>query len=172
MPAGRDAGDFPPGIILRAANVRADHRGDDAQGLLASLARLHPESCEAQAMMAAVLYQNGRQADASRLASEIVAGAGTAGAHRGWARCAVMAAAGVNDAPRAAAILTRVASSDRELRLWGAVNAVLSGQAGLRQRVFPWGNVAEAPAMTDAMTRLNAALIRARAGAAKVLEGL
>jgi hypothetical protein len=170
--AGRDAGDFPPGIILRAANVRADHRGADARGLLASLARLHPESCDAQAMMAAVLFQNGRQADASRLASEIMARADTAGAHPGWARCAVMAAAGVNDAPRAAAILTRVASSDRELRVWGAVNAVMSGQAGLRQRVFPWGNVAEAPAMTDAITRLNAALIRARADAAKVLEGL
>jgi len=171
-PSGRDAGDFPPGIILRAADVRADHRGADAQGLLASLARLHPESCEAQAMMAAVLFQNGRQADASRLASEIVAGADTAGAHPGWARCAVMAAASVNDAPRAAAVLTRVASSDRGLRVWGAVNAVLSGQAGLRQRVFPWGNVAEARAMTDAMARLEAALLRARADAAKVLQGL
>jgi TolB-like protein len=170
--AGRDAGDFPPGIILRAADVRAVHRGDDALGLLASLARLHPESCDAQAMMAAVLFQNGRPADASRLASGIVANAGTAGAHPGWARCAVMAAAGVNDAPRAAAILTRVASSDRELRVWGAVNAVLSGQAGLRQRVFPWGNVADAPAMTDAISRLEAALIRARADAAKVLQGL
>jgi TolB-like protein len=170
--AGRDAGDFPPGIILRAANVRAVHRGADARDLLASLARLHPESCEAQAMMAAVLFQNGRQTDASRLASQIMAGADTAGAHPGWARCAVMAAAGVNDAPRAASILTRVASSDRELRVWSAVNAVLSGQAGLRQHVFPWGNVTEAPAMTDAIARLNAALIRARADAAKVLQGL
>jgi hypothetical protein len=122
--------------------------------------------------MAAVLFQNGRQAEAWRLASSIAAGAGPAGAHPGWARCAVMAAAAVNDAPRAAAILNRVASSDRELRVWGAVNAVLSGQAGLRQRVFPWGNVAEAPAMIDVIARLDAALIRARADAAKVLQGL
>jgi TolB-like protein len=171
-PAGRDAGDFPPGIILRAADVRGDRRGDDAQSLLASLARLHPGSCEAQAMMAAVSFQNGRQSDASRLASDTLAGAGTAGAHPGWARCAVMAAAGVNDARRAAAILARVAASDRELRLWGTVNAVLSGRAGFRQRVFPWGNVAEAPAMIDALARLDAALVRARGDAAKVLDGL
>jgi hypothetical protein len=170
--AGRDSGDFPPGIILRATEIRANRRGDDAQGLLGSLARLHPESCEAQAVMAAVLFQNGRQAEAWRLASSIAAGAGPAGAHPGWARCAVMAAAGVNDAPRAAAILSRVASSDGELRVWGAVNAVLSSRAGLRQRVFPWGNVAEAPAMIDVIARLDAALIRARADAAKVLQGL
>jgi hypothetical protein len=83
-----------------------------------------------------------------------------------------MAAAGVFDPPQAAAILTRVASSDSALRVWGEVNAVLSGQAGLRQRVFPWGNVADAPAVTEAMARLDAALIRARADAAKVLQGL
>jgi hypothetical protein len=49
---------------------------------------------------------------------------------------------------------------------------VLSGHAGLRQRVFPWGKVAGAPAVTEAMKRLEAALIRARADAAKLLEGL
>ena len=171
-PAGRDAGDFPPGIILRAAELGVGRRAVDALGLLASLTRLHPGSCEAQAMRAAVLFEDGRRADAERLAAGIVAGASPSSDKHGWARCAVMAAAAINDAPRAAALLTRVAASDTELREWGAVSAVLSGHAGLRQRVFPWGKVAGAPAVTEAMKRLEAALIRARADAAKLLEGL
>lgn len=169
---GRDAGDFPPGTILRGAEMGTTNRTADALTLLGSLSRLHPGSCEARAITAAVLFRAGRRAEGSRLAAEIAAKADSAPPGSGWARCAVMAAAAVDDAPRASAVLGRIASSERELRAWGAVNALLDGQSGLRQGVFPWSNVAEAPAVIAAMKRLDAALVRARGDAAKVLEGM
>ena len=82
-----------------------------------------------------------------------------------------MAAAAVNDAPRAATWIARAASSDDGVRWWGAVNGALSGQAGLRQRIFPWGAVAGSPEVTLALSRLDAALGRVRADAAKMLDG-
>ena len=123
-------------------------------------------------MTAAVLARAARPAEALRLADDIAARAASAPDGSGWSRCAVMAAAAVNDPRRAAAALTRVASSERELRAWGAVNGLLDGTAALRQGVFPWSNVAGAPAGVDAMRRLDAALVLARTDAAKILAGM
>jgi hypothetical protein len=78
----------------------------------------------------------------------------------------------VNDPARAAAALRRIASSAAELRAWGVVNAVVDGQLALRQSVFPWGNVAASPAVIEALGLIDAANARARADAAKILQGL
>ena len=89
-----------------------------------------------------------------------------------WARCAAMAAAAVNDAPRAATWIARAASSDDGVRWWGAANGVLSGLAGhppARLPVEQRGG--QSREMALAMTRMDAALGSVRADAAKLLEG-
>jgi hypothetical protein len=173
--AGRGAqevGDFPPGIILRAAVLAASGRANDAAALAATLVRRHPGSCEARAMLAAVLVRSSRVSEGERAAAEIAAAAARAPDGSGWAGCAAMAAAAVNDPGRAAAALRRIASSDAELRAWGVVNPVLDGYLALRQSAFPWSNVAASPAVADALALVDAAAARARADAAKVLQGM
>jgi hypothetical protein len=140
--------------------------------LLAALVRLYPSSCEARAMAAAMSYQHGARVEGVRLASRVLADAEQSRQQVAWARCAAMAAAAVNDASRAATWIARAASADDGIRMWGAVNGVLSGHAGLRQRIFPWGNVAEDREVVAAVTRLEAALGRARADAARILKGM
>ena len=169
--AARTAVDYPPYAILRAASLAVDGRRADALELLTNLLRLYPASCEAKAMTAAVRYAGGARAEGLRAADEILSAAEQSNNQMAWARCAAMAAAAVNDAPRAATWIARAASSDDGVRWWGAVNGALSGQAGLRQRIFPWGAVAESREVTLALLRLEAAMGRVRADAAKLLDG-
>jgi tetratricopeptide (TPR) repeat protein len=175
-PAGgrdsRDAGDFPPGIVVRAAALGVSGHVGEAATLVGTLLRRQPGSCEARAMLAAVLVKSGRQADGDRAAAEITAKAARAPDGGGWAGCAAMAAAAVNDPARVAAALRRIASSQEELRAWGAVNPVVDGHMALRQAVFPWSNVAASPAVADALALVDAALASARAEAARILQGM
>ena len=168
----RDAGDFPPGIVLRTAVLRVSGRQADAAALAATLVRRHPDSCEARAMLAAVASGASRPGDAIRAAAEIIARAADAPDGSGWAGCAAMAAAAAGDAARTASALRRIAASDAELRAWGAVNPIVDGQIALRQSVFPWSNVAASPAVIDARARIEASLARLRAEAAAVLRGM
>jgi TolB-like protein len=175
-PAGgqntRDAGDFPPGIVLRAAVLGVSGRTSDAATLAGTLLRRHPGSCEARAILAAVLVKGNRPADGIRAAAGIAAKAADASEGEGWAGCAAMAAAAVNDPARAAAALNRIASSDVELRAWSTVNPLADGQVALRQSVFPWSNIAADPAVAAALARIDAALAKERVGAGRVLQGM
>jgi len=123
-------------------------------------------------VLAAALVRGSRPAEGVRAAAEVAVKAAGAPNGSGWAGCAAMAAAAVGDPGRAAAALSKIASSDAELRAWGAVNAVLDGQAALRQAVYPWSAVAGSPAVAEAMKRIDATRARVRAEAAKILEGL
>jgi hypothetical protein len=147
-------------------------RVNDAAALAGTLVRRHPGSCEARAMLAAVLVRSSRPSDGMHAAAEIAARAAGAPDGSGWAGCAAMAAAAVNDPVKAAAALGRIAASDAELRAWGVVNPVVDGQIALRQSVFPWSNVASSPAVMEALPRIDAAMAAARAEAAKILAGM
>jgi TolB-like protein len=168
----RGAGDFPPGIVLRVAALGVSGRINDAVALAGTLARRHPGSCEARAMQAAVLVKSSRPFDGMRAAAELAARAADAPDGSGWAGCADMAAAAVNDPVRAAAALRRIAASDAEWRAWGVVNPVVDGQIALRQSVFPWSNVSASPEVVDALARIDAAVAAARAEAARILVGM
>jgi hypothetical protein len=172
--AGRDsraAGDFPPGIVVRTAVLSVSGHISEAAALAGTLVRRHPGSCEARAMLAAVLVKSSRPAAGLRAAAEIAARAADAPDGGGWAGCAAMAAAAVNDPARTAAALDRIASSNAELRAWGAVNPLVDGQNGLRQSVFPWSNVAASPAVAQALARIDAAIASVRSDAARTLRG-
>ena len=122
-------------------------------------------------MTAAVLTRAGRPGEAQRIAAGIWSRAAAAPDGSGWAQCGYMAAAAVNDPGRAAAWLGRVALSGRELRAWGEVSGVMDGLDAARDGVFPWSNVAGAPAVVEAAASVRAALNRSAADAARILEG-
>jgi anti-sigma factor RsiW len=83
-----------------------------------------------------------------------------------------MAAAGVGDAPQTAFWINLAATDERALRLWLATGAVLSPMSGIRQKTFPWNNVLNATQVGHAVASLESAMVRVRADAAKILEGL
>ena len=123
-------------------------------------------------MLAAVLARSSRPADGMRAAAELAAKAAAVPDGSGWAGCAAMAAAAVNDPERAAAALRRIASSAEELHAWGVVSPMVDGRSALRQSVFPWSNVAASPAVVEALTRIDAAIAVLRAEAMKTLNGM
>ena len=123
-------------------------------------------------MTAAVLTSAGRSGEAQRIAAGIWSKAAAAPDGSGWAQCGYMAAAAVNDPGRAAAWLGRVAASPLELRAWGEVSGLLDGLDAARDGVFPWSNVAGAPAVAEAAASLRAALGRTASDAARILDGV
>lgn len=168
----RGGSDFVPGAVVRAALLAAEGRRADALGILGIVVRVNPGSCHPRALLVGLTLQDGRRAEAQRMADEIQQAALSAGDQAPWARCAAMAAASIGDAGRAAFWIGRASADERALRLWNATNAVLSPQAAIRQQTYPWSNVIGNAAVSYAVASMESALVRARADAAKVLEGL
>jgi TolB-like protein/tetratricopeptide (TPR) repeat protein len=168
----RSVSDFAPGALVRATALAADGRHAEASGVLAIVTKIDPTFCEARALLAGIRQQEGSRAEAARLSSEILQAASAAPDRAPWARCAAMAAAGIGDAQQTAVWINRAATDERALRLWLATGAVLSPTSGIRQKTFPWNNVLKAAQVAHAVAGLESALVRVRADAAKILEGL
>jgi TolB-like protein len=168
----RSVSDFAPGSLVRAMLLASDGRHAEAADVLAIVARIDPGFCEARALLAGIRQQEGNRGEAARLSSEIQRAASTAPDQAPWARCAAMAAAGVGDAGQTAFWLNRAATDERGVRLWLATGAVLSPMSGIRQKTFPWNNVLSATQVGSAVANLESALVRVRADAAKILDGL
>jgi hypothetical protein len=58
------------------------------------------------------------------------------------------------------------------LRAWSLVNPLSEGFSALKQSVFPWSNVAGAPAVVEALAAIEAAHAAARAEASRILQGM
>lgn len=168
----RSGSDFVPGAVVKAMLLANDGRRADAIAILGIVVRTNPGSCHPRALLVGLTLQDGRRGEAQRLADEIQQSALSAQDQVPWARCAATAAASIGDASRAAFWIARAAADERALRLWNATNAVLSPQTGIRQATYPWSNVLSNAAVAYAVASVESALVRARADAAKVLEGL
>ncbi|MEW5982338.1 MAG: protein kinase [Acidobacteriota bacterium] len=166
---GRSLPEFPPGVVMRAAVLQAAGQRDAAIAALTGVVRLFPAFCEARAVLAGLLRSVNRS-ESIRLASEIYAQAERT--PLSMARCAAMAGAATADGREAGAWIDRAATSDEGLLLWGMANGVLSAQAGLHQRSYPWSLVGSAPDVTRASRRLETVLARSRATVARILDGL
>jgi hypothetical protein len=68
--------------------------------------------------------------------------------------------------------LPRASASETGLRYWGAINGVLSPQAGLHQKIYPWSAVARDAEVIAAVARLDAAIARTRGDLSKALDSL
>ncbi len=171
-PVPPEATEFAAGWYARAAVLRVSGRQEDAVASLTSLVRLYPGFCEARALLAGMRMEAGDRAEGARLATQIFRTAGAPRASLSWYRCAAMAAAAVSDPDRTAAWITRVAGSDAALRMWTTTNGIVSAQAGIHQKLFPWSNVIDQPQVVQALVALDRSIARTRADAAKVLDGL
>ncbi len=160
---------FPAGVLVRAAVLHESGQTDAAIAALNGVVRLFPSFCEARALLAGLVRPTNRP-ESSRLASEIYLAA--ASAPEALARCAAMAGAATADGRQASAWINRAAGSDASLLQWATTNGVLSAQAGIRQKVYPWSLVAGNAETIQAVRRLDAAFEGYRPVVAKFFEGL
>jgi serine/threonine-protein kinase len=160
---------FPAGVLVRAALLHESGRTDAAVAAVNGVVRLFPSFCEARALLAGLLRSTNR-AESIRLASEVYLAA--ASAPEALARCAALAGAATADGRQASAWISRAAGSDAGLLQWATTNGVLSAQAGIRQKVYPWSLVIGNAETIQAVRRLDAAFGNCRPVVAKVFEGL
>lgn len=166
---GRSLPGFPPGALVRAQVLAGAGEREAAAAAIGTVVRLFPGFCEARATQAGLFRETDR-AEAARQAAAIYRIAESAPGP--LARCAAMAAAATGDPRQAAAWMTRAAASEEGILGWVRSNGVLSAQAGLRQKVYPWALVLGSPDVTRAAGRLNDALTNARAQVARALGDL
>ena len=166
---GRSLPGFPPGVVVRAELLEVLGQRDAAIAAVTGVVRLFPGFCEARAVLAGMLRATNRT-ESVRLASEIFQNAQSA--PDALARCAAMMAASVGDGRAAAAWIDRAARSDAGLLLWATANGVLSAQAGIRQKAYPWSVVGGSSDFSAAAGRLDGAMGRSRAIVARILDGV
>lgn len=161
-----------PGFLREPSSGPSTGRRGEWQAAAAAIGtvvRLFPGFCEARATQAGLFRETDR-AEAARLAAAIYRIAESApGA---LARCAAMAGAATGDPRQAAAWMTRAAASEDGILGWVRSNGVLSAQAGLRQKAYPWALVLGSPDVMRAAGRLNDALTSARAQVARLIGDL
>jgi hypothetical protein len=87
-------------------------------------------------------------------------------------RCGLHAAAALQNAAQAAALLDRVLAHEPMLRAFAQVVTGRSGTMWIDTRVYPWSLVARQPIVAEARGRLDAAYAREREIARTVLAGL
>ena len=170
--AGRSGVDVPPAAVVRAAALLAGGRSRDAGLMLEDMTRLYPSACDAWAMLAGMRIAAGDRAEAMRLAAAMLGQADRADNPAVWTRCAATMAATAGDSERAAYWIARAAASDEGLRQWGAANGVLDPTSAIRQKLYPWKNVTGTAPVSAAVAALESAIVRARADAARILDGL
>ncbi len=169
--AGKDQ-EFAAGWFVRAQALHALGRKGEALASATGLVNAFPGFCESRALLAALRWDAGEEAEARRLADAIFRAADAPGGANVWCRCAAMAAAAIADGDRAAKWLDRVASDDTMLHRWTTVNGLLSAQGAIGQRLFPWSNVTGHPMVVQALAALGRAIARSRVEVARSLDGL
>jgi TolB-like protein len=129
-------------------------------------------SCAGRAVVAALRYSEGRRDAAREVATRMASEAGAPGAPAGLARCAALAAAGVQDASAAADWLRQIAAREEALRLWLLPIEGETGQSAATLGWFPWKAAIGGPAVRAALDAIDEARAGLRAQAAGELAGM
>ncbi len=87
-------------------------------------------------------------------------------------RCGALEAASTRDVAATAALLQRIARDERPLRSWIQKRYDLSTEAAFDARLYPWGNVADAPEVIAARAEIRAAYGALKKIADAELKGL
>ncbi|PYQ74093.1 MAG: hypothetical protein DMG04_11650 [Acidobacteria bacterium] len=153
--------------------LRAGGRSDDAFREASQLIDRFPSVCDARAVLAGLTLDR-RQSDAAHRLADPLLRAGRADSPApGDLRCAVAAAAAMNDGRQASALLARIASNERWLRYWALdVGIFFTGRMMLQGRFYPWTNIAGDAAIRSGREALDAAYAREREIAKTALAGL
>lgn len=122
-----------------------------------------PDFCEGHALLAAVLTDAGKPAEARQVAQPIIAAAEGANARVSQLRCAATATAGLGDGEHTAAILDRILSNESLLRSWSFARFGQSGRLLLMGHMYPWRKIVDLPRIAGARARFDTTFEQQRA---------
>jgi TolB-like protein len=133
--------------------------------------RRFPDSCVTRSALAG-LSRDRKKAGAARVAEPLLSAAASEAASPAAVRCAVTMAAAMNDAPRMAALLDRIAAGEDLLRFWARPIDGITGGMLMRGRQYPFDGMVTRPAVAAASRRLDEAHRRLGEVAREALKGL
>jgi eukaryotic-like serine/threonine-protein kinase len=153
-----------PGWLNIARLEHAAGRPAAAVRTLRQAVERYPQDCELRGALAGLLADTRQAAEARTLAASITPASPIA--------CQATVAAAMGDAGRTASALRRIAGQEPELRSWLLLQFGVSRAESFDQRAYPWGKVADAPAVVDAQRQLHAARDQLRIVAEEELRAL
>jgi TolB-like protein len=156
--------------LVRA--LRMAGRADEALAEATALVSRFPQDCVSATLLAGLRFERHEAAAAHRLADGPLNAANAETALPGALRCGLYAAAALQNGPAVAALLTRIARSEPQLRAFAEVVQGQSGTMWIDPRSYPWNLIARDPAVEEARVQLDAAYTREREAARAELKGL
>ena len=154
--------ELPILALSQVTLLRMVNRRDEALRVATRLVQTQPSFCEAKAVLAGLRAERGQVAAARQLVAPALRAGASMEVGPSAIRCAVTSAAAIGDANAAAALLDRIASSERLLRYWAFEVRWESGSKTLRRNLFPWMGVYNQPVFAAARGRLDGAYVAIR----------
>jgi hypothetical protein len=152
-----------PYFLAQLVQVLAgSQKMSDALEEATALTERFPDFCEGRALLAGVLADQGKSAEAGAAAQPLLADAADGNPRASQLRCAAMAAAALGDAAATAEILDRISAREEYRRGWAFARFGQSGRLLLMGHMYPWTKVAGAPAVVAARERMDTLLEQLR----------
>ena len=115
-------------------------RIDEARKGAVGLTERYPGFCEGQAVLAALEWDSDGKAKGRSLTDAIFARADKPDAPPPLLPCAALASAAIDDGPRAAGYVAKLAANDQALRAWTRPD-VFTVAFTFRRELYPWNKV-------------------------------
>ena len=134
---------------------------DEARKSAVGLTERYPGFCEGQAVLAALEWDSDSKAKGRSRTDAIFARADAQDAPPPLLQCAAVASAAIDDGPRAAGYVAKLAANDEALRVWTRPD-VFTMSFAFRRELYPWNKVEPSSPFRQARAVLMQSLARLR----------
>ena len=148
-------------LVGRIMPVAMMARVDEAKKGAVGLTERYPGFCEGQAVLAALEWDSNGKSKGRSLTDAIFARADAPGAPPRLLQCAALASAAIDDGPRAAGYVAKLAANDQALRTWTRPD-VFTLSFAFRRELYPWNKVEPSGPFRQARAVLMQGLARQR----------
>jgi eukaryotic-like serine/threonine-protein kinase len=148
-------------LVGRIVPVAMMSQIDEARKSAVGLTERYPGFCEGQAVLAALEWDGDGKAKGRSLTDAIFSRAEAPDAPPRLLPCAALASAAIDDGPRAAGYVAKLAASDQALRGWTRPD-VFSTSFTFRRELYPWNKVEPSGPFRQARAVLMQSLARQR----------
>jgi tetratricopeptide (TPR) repeat protein len=148
-------------LVGRIVPMAMMSRIDEARKGAVALTERYPGFCEGQAVLAALEWDSDGKAKGRSLTDAIFARADKPDAPPPLLPCAALASAAIDDGPRAAGYVAKLAASDQALRAWTRPD-VFTVALTFRRTLYPWNKVEPSGPFRQARAELMQSLTRLR----------
>ena len=163
MLAGDSATEATPSVWLmgRVVPPAMMSHTEEARTEVVRLTERYPGFCEGQAVLAALEWDGAGKARGRALSDAIFVRADAQDAPPRLLQCAAVASAAIDDGPRTAGYLAKLAASDQALRVWTRPD-VFTMSFAFRRELYPWNKVESSGPFRQARATLMQGLARLR----------